>query len=97
MIAYAPFVMIGGLVLGIVLYFFYMVPAGGNNAKGGISSLIPVPNANNNTLNLPPPGTATNGLTEGIGNMMRQAAAAANINVRNQANYGRSPGGVSTN
>lgn len=97
MIGYAPFIMIGALVLAIILYLLYMVPAGGNT---GGSFMTPSPVAaiaGNNTLKLPPPGTATNGLTEGIGNLMRQAAAAANVNVRNQANYGRSPGGDSPN
>lgn len=90
MIGYAPFIMIGGLVLAIILYLLYLVPSGGAN------SLVSSPSGNN-TLNLPPPGTATNRLTEGIGNMMRKAAEAANMNVRNQPNYPRSPGGVSQN
>lgn len=98
MIGYAPFVMIGALVLAIILYLLYMVPlGGGNSGKGSGNSILPSPATGSPTLNLPPPGTATNGLTEGIGNMMRQAAAVANVNVRNQANYGRSPGGVSQN
>ena len=94
MIGYAPFIMICGLVLAIILYLLYLVPSGGAN------SLVSSPGASpsgNNTLNLPPPGTATNRLTEGIGNMMRKAAEAANMNVRNQPNYPRSPGGVSQN
>jgi hypothetical protein len=99
MIGYAPFIMIGALVLAIILYLLYMVPAGGsgnNNAGARAAS----PNASpigENTLRLPPPGTATNGLTEGLGNLMRKAAEAANVNVRNQPNYARSPGGVSQN
>jgi branched-subunit amino acid transport protein len=92
MIAYAPFVMIGALVLAIILYLLYLVPAGGSNGNNSnINSL------SENALKLPPPGTATNGLTEGIGNLMRKAANAANINVRNQATNARSPGGVSQN
>lgn len=97
MIGYAPFIMIGALVLAIILYLLYMVPAGGNT---GGSSMTPSPVAaiaGNNTLKLPPPGTATNALTEGIGNLMRKAAEATNVNVRNQPNYGRSPGGDSPN
>jgi hypothetical protein len=92
MIGYAPFIMIGALVLAIILYLLYMVPVGGANVNARASMPIASPIAEN-TLRLPPPGTATNGLTEGIGNLMRKAAEAANVNVRNT----RSPGGVSQN
>lgn len=93
MIGYAPFIMIGALVLGIILYLLYLIPAGGNAAPAVASPAMESP-----TLRLPPPGTATNGLTEGIGNLMRKAAEAANMNVRNTPNnYARSPGGVSQN
>lgn len=92
MIGYAPFIMIGGLVLAIILYLLYLAPVGGANANTNMRAFSPSPIAEN-TLKLPPPGTATNGLTEGIGNLMRKAAEAANVNVRNT----RSPGGVSQN
>ena len=90
MIGYAPFIMIGGLVLAIILYLLYLSPVGGANANIRSPAFSPIAE---NTLRLPPPGTATNGLTEGIGNLMRKAAEAANVNVRNT----RSPGGVSQN
>jgi hypothetical protein len=91
MVAYAPFIMIGALVLAIILYLLYLVPLGGNSNTG--ARLPPPTPMGENTLKLPPPGTATNGLTEGIGNLMRKAAEVANVNVRNT----RSPGGVSQN
>ena len=98
MIGYAPYIMIGALVLAIILYLLYLVPAGGNSGKGGVASLMSSPaSPGTPKFSLPPPGTATNGLTEGIGNIMRKAAEAANLNVRNQPNYPRSPGGVSQN
>jgi hypothetical protein len=93
MIGYAPFIMIGALVLAIILYLLYMVPVGGGNGNVRPSAPSLSPAIAENTLRLPPPGTATNGLTEGIGNLMRKAAEAANVNVRNT----RSPGGVSQN
>jgi hypothetical protein len=89
LIGYAPFVMIGGLVLAIILYLLYLVPSGTNTSIRASSSS----SLAENTLMLPPPGTATNGVTEGIGNLMRKAAEVANVNVRNT----RSPGGVSQN
>ncbi len=87
MIGYAPFIMIGALVLAIILYLLYLVPSSGN-ANNGASSPQP-------KLNLPPPGTATNPLTEGIGNAMRKAAEAANVGVRNQ--YGNKNGNGNNN
>jgi hypothetical protein len=99
MIGYAPFIMIGALVLAILLYLFYLVPAGSNNNNTNLAgNRLPTPNRP--TINLPPPGTATNAITEGIGNMMRKAAEAANVNVRNQMgspNRLPPPPGVSPN
>ena len=99
MIGYAPFIMIGALVLAIVLYLFYLTPVGKNNNTSLVGNLIP-PTPNSPTLNLPAPGTATNAITEGIGSMMRKAAEVANVNVRNRAGNGTRlppPPGVSPN
>lgn len=94
MIAYAPFIMIGALVLAILLYLFYLTPVGSNSNTNLTGNRLSTPNRP--TLNLPPPGTATNGVTEGIGTIMRKAAEAANVGVRNQpANRPPSPPGVS--
>jgi hypothetical protein len=90
MIGYAPFIMIGALVLAILLYLFYLTPVGSNNNTLSGNRL---PSPNRPVLNLPSPGTATNVVTEGIGNMMRKAAEIANVNVRNQvANRPPTPG-----
>lgn len=58
--AYAPFLMIGALVLGIVLYLLYLVPVSGT------------PN-NVETPSLPPANTATNPLTEGVNTVLRKS------------------------
>ena len=89
MVSYAPFIMIGALVLGILLYLFYLLPSG-SNTNNNIGPYI-----ENNKMNLPPPGTATNAVTEGIGNMMRKAAEMVNVNVKNKPVNARSPGGES--
>jgi hypothetical protein len=82
MIGYAPFIMIGALVLAIILYLFYLTPVGSNSNTNISGNRLPSPNRP--TLNLPSPGTATNALTEGIGTIMRKAAEVANVGVRNQ-------------
>lgn len=90
MIGYAPFIMIGALVLAILLYLFYLTPVGSNNNTGSGNRLS---SPNRPVLNLPSPGTATNVITEGIGNMMRKAAEVSNVNIRNQvANRPPTPG-----
>jgi hypothetical protein len=96
MIGYAPYIMVGALVLAILLYLFYLIPSGEN--MGNVRNLVPnLFGENQNRLVLPPPGTATNGVTEGIGNMMRKAAEIANVNVQNKVNYNRFPQGLSPN
>ena len=63
-VGYAPFIMIGALVLGIVLYLLYLVPSGSNaNSNNGFETP---------KLNLPPAETATNVVTEGVNNMLRK-------------------------
>lgn len=94
MTAYAPFIMIGALVLGILLYLFYLLPVGSNSSNRS-GSMFSSNEMNKNTINIPPPGTATNAITEGIGNMMRKAAEISNVNVRNRQPNVRSPGGDS--
>ncbi len=100
MIGYAPFIMIGALVLAILLYLFYLSPVGSNANGGNMGNLGGVNTSNKApVLNLPSPGTATNALTEGIGSVMRKAAEIANVNVRNQGGVGNrsSSPGVSQN
>lgn len=57
--AYAPFLMIGALVLSIILYLFYLVPVSGSTN-------------NLEAPSLPPSNTATNPITEGVNTMLRK-------------------------
>jgi hypothetical protein len=61
-VAYAPYIMIGALVLSIILYLFYLAPVGSNSNNGGVPS-----------MNLPSAESATNPITSGINTVMRQA------------------------
>ena len=85
-VAYAPYILIGAVILMIILYLTYLLPsgssaAGPNNASGNA-------NVKANTINLPPPETATNVITEGANNAIRAAAKMANVkvNTTNQPN-----------
>lgn len=62
-VANAPYILIGALVLGIVLYLLYLVPSGANSNTNASAK-----------LSLPPANTATNAVTEGINNAMRSTA-----------------------
>ena len=63
----------------IIMYLTYLLPSGANSS---------VTNVKANTINLPPPETATNVITQGVNNAIRAAAPAANIkvNTTNQPN-----------
>lgn len=83
-VAYAPYLLIGAVILMIILYLTYLLPSGSsvsgpNNANANVKA---------NTINLPPPETATNVITEGANNAIRAAANLANVkvNTTNQPN-----------
>ena len=74
--------MIGVVIVMIILYLTYLLPS------GATSSVPNVKTNTINTINLPPPETATNVITEGVNNAIRAAAPVANIkvNTTNQPN-----------
>ena len=87
-VAYAPYLLIGAVILMIIMYLTYLLPsgssaAGPNNASGNANA-----NVKANTINLPHPETATNVITEGANNAIRAAANLANVkvNTTNQPN-----------
>ena len=79
LVAFAPYIMIGVVIVMIILYLTYLLPSGATSST---------PNVKANTINLPPPETATNVITEGVNNAIRAAAPVANIkvNTTNQPN-----------
>jgi hypothetical protein len=86
-VAYAPYLLIGAVILMIILYLTYLLPSGSaasaNNTPANANA-----NVKANTINLPPPETATNVITEGANNAIRAAANLANVkvNTTNQPN-----------
>jgi hypothetical protein len=63
------------------MYLTYLLPSGANSSTVNVKT-------STNTINLPPPETATNVITEGVNNAIRAAAPVANIkvNTTNQPN-----------
>jgi hypothetical protein len=58
--SYAPYIMIGGLLLFIAIYLLYLLPASGSNATA--ASMPPLPTISA----MPPANTATNPVTSAI-------------------------------
>lgn len=96
LVAYAPYVMIGAVILMIIMYLTYLLPSG-----AGVSMNTSNVNTNvkANTINLPPPETATNVITQGVNNAIRAAAPVANIkvNTTNQPNANMGLFGLNNN
>ena len=67
---YAPFVIIGALLISILMYFGFLFTSGGEKA-------LPVPNAVNSP-ELPPANSATNVITSTINNTLQAANKVAN-------------------
>jgi hypothetical protein len=86
-VAYAPYLLIGVVILMIILYLTYLLPSGSSSVNAS-SNANANANVKPNTINLPPPETATNVITEGANNAIRAAANLANVkvNTTNQPN-----------
>jgi len=84
-VAYAPYILIGAVILMIILYLTYLLPSGSSVSSNNATNNA---NVKANTINLPPPETATNVITEGANNAIRAAAKMANVkvNTTNQPN-----------
>ena len=78
LVAYSPYIMIGGLLLVLFLFLLYLLP-------GRAPSLPEIPTQ----LELPPANTATNLVTEAMNTGMRNVANVIGMNVKNvNANTG---------
>jgi predicted membrane protein len=84
-VVYAPYILIGVVILMIILYLTYLLPSGSSASSNNTSANV---NVKANTINLPPPETATNVITEGANNAIRAVANLANVkvNTTNQPN-----------
>ncbi len=84
--SYAPYVMIGALLITIIFYFMYIFGGGRPKANNTISEAIEnMPNAN----------TATNPLTEAINNTLKAVnniVTGNNVNKKNGAGANAGPG-----
>jgi ABC-type transport system involved in multi-copper enzyme maturation permease subunit len=73
LVAYSPYIMIGGLLLVVLFFLLYLLP-------GRAPSMPDIPNQ----LELPPAKTATNVVTEAMNQGIRNVANIVGLNVKNQ-------------
>jgi hypothetical protein len=72
LIAYAPYVMVGGLLVAIAIYLLYLLPANSQNSTA--SSVIPMPTISN----MPSANSSTNPVTAGINRALNTSMNLAN-------------------
>jgi hypothetical protein len=71
LIAYAPYVMVGGLLVAIAIYLLYLLPA---NSQNSTASVIPMPTISN----MPSANSSTNPVTAGINRALNTSMNLAN-------------------
>jgi hypothetical protein len=74
MVSFAPYLMVGGLLVVIAVYLLFLSPFGKGNAGATAPEMPEMPTVNE----MPPANTATNALTGGINNALKGMANAAN-------------------
>jgi hypothetical protein len=85
-VAYAPYILVGAVILMIILYLTYLLPSGGLSTTAANVTTNTVANVKPPTINLPPPETATNVITKGANNAIRAVAKIANVKVNTTNN-----------
>ena len=71
LIAYAPYVMVGGLLVAIAIYLLYLLPA---NSQNSTASTVPMPTISN----MPSANSSTNPVTAGINRALNSSMNMAN-------------------
>lgn len=71
LIAYAPYVMVGGLLVAIAIYLLYLLPA---NSQNSTASIVPMPTISN----MPSANSSTNPVTAGINRALNSSMNMAN-------------------
>ena len=75
LVAYAPYVMVGGLLVAIAIYLLYLLPANSQNSTAVAS--VPMPTV----ANMPSANSSTNPVTAGINRALNSA-----VNMGNRRN-----------
>jgi hypothetical protein len=89
LVAYAPYVMVGGLLIAIAIYLLYLLPANSQNSTA--PSNVPMPTV----ANMPSANSSTNPVTAGINRALNSAANMGNsLNRRNNKTLGFPPSQV---
>ena len=84
LMAFAPYVMVGGLLLAIAIYLLYLLPA---NSQNSTASSLPLPTISN----MPSASSSTNSITSGIN---RALNSTMNMVKRNNRSLGFPPSQV---
>ena len=88
LVAYAPYVMVGGLLVAIAIYLLYLLPANSQNSTAVANSPMPT------IANMPSANSSTNPITAGINRALNSTANMATMNRRNNKTLGFPPSQV---
>ena len=88
LIAYAPYLMVGGLLLAIIIYLGYLLPV--SSSSNSTASIIPMPTISN----MPSANTSTNPITAGINRAINTVTNLVKKNNNNNRTLGFPPSQV---
>jgi hypothetical protein len=78
-LAYAPYLMVGGLLLAIIIFLGYLVPPG-SSSSNSTASILPMPTI----ANMPSANTSTNPVTAGINRALNTVTSLVKKNNNNR-------------
>lgn len=87
-LAYAPYLMVGGLLLAIIIYLGYLLPV--SSSSNSTASIIPMPTISN----MPSANTSTNPITAGINRAINTVTNLVRKNNNNNRTLGFPPSQV---
>ena len=88
-LAYAPYLMVGGLLVAIIIYLGYLVPPG-SSSSNSTASILPMPTI----ANMPSANTSTNPVTAGINRALNTVTSLVKKNNNNNRTLGFPPSQV---
>jgi len=88
-LAYAPYLMVGGLLVAIIIYLGYLLPVS-SSSSNSTASIIPMPTV----ANMPSANTSTNPITAGINRAINTVTNLVKKNNNNNRTLGFPPSQV---
>lgn len=89
-LAYAPYLMVGGLLVAITIYLLYLLPGSSNSSSNSTASMVPIPTI----ANMPSANTSTNPVTAGINRALNTVTNLVKKNNNNNRTLGFPPSQV---